>query len=115
MLFCFRKLAVPPLPASHICCHRAQGLALGGASAAASVMASAERVRLCASLSSHSTVSLVLLSGKRKPGHPECEPADGPPPCRGAAAHPDCEGNVSTKVNLTLLTHNVVRLLRRLS
>ena len=54
---------------------------------------------LCASLMSHLTVSLVL-SGKCKPGHPECEPADGPPPCCGAAAHPDCEGNVSTKVNL---------------
>lgn len=50
---------------------------------------------------SHLTVSLVLLSGKRKPGHPEREPADGPPPGGGAAAHPDCEGNVSTKVHLT--------------
>lgn len=52
---------------------------------------------------SHLTVSLVVLSGKCKPGHPECEPADGPPPCCGAAAHADCEGNVSTKVNLALL------------
>ena len=50
---------------------------------------------------SHLTVSLVLLSGKCKPGHPEREPADGPPPGGGAAAHPDCEGNVSTKVHLT--------------